>query len=222
MKKCPYCNIEVGGKPVRCPLCQSRLSGEGEAEYFPVQKELKLQSFFYKLQLFIVWTIVIVSIGLDFLFDLRFFSRPALHWSLLVAIWLINFEFTVLNLFKRGTGSAGITTRFVSVVLILLMITAYFIGQIRFMIVWVVPIALMAMLVTDFVFAMTDKNGNSMVYLLMNLFIGILPYIAFHTFQRNCPVTWIICLMASIILFVGAVIFKGREVASEIQKRLNM
>ena len=68
MKKCPYCKISVGGDFTMCPLCQSRLEGEGEAAYFPKPTELKKRSIFFKLQLFVAWAVVITGIGMDFLF----------------------------------------------------------------------------------------------------------------------------------------------------------
>ena len=78
------------------------------------------------------------------------------------------------------------------------------------------------MMIANFVLAMIDKRGNAMVYLLTNLLIGILPYIVLSISHRTASITWIICMLISIILFVGAIIFKGRSVAGEIQRRLNV
>ncbi len=224
MKNCPYCKIEVGGNLKKCPLCQSKLNGEPERQYFPKQTTLKLQSFFYKVQLFIVWTIVIAALGVDFLFHVQIPAFIGIHWSLLVAMWLIVIEFGIVRLFKRGLSSSRIVTLFVFIVLIMLTITSYYVGreQFKFVIDWVLPVVIMGTLVANFVFAMIDKNGNAMVYLLTNLVVGILPYIVFYFVGRDCPVAWIVCLMVSVILFVGAIIFKGREVAGEIQRRLNV
>ena len=224
MKNCPYCKIEVGGNLKKCPLCQSKLNGEPERQYFPKQTTLKLQSFFYKVQLFIVWAIVIAALGVDFLFHVQIPAFTGIHWSLLVAMWLIVIEFGIVRLFKRGLSSSRIVTLFVFIVLIMLTITSYYVGreQFKFVIDWVLPVVIMGTLVANFVFAMIDKNGNAMVYLLTNLVVGILPYIVFYFVGRDCPVAWIVCLMVSVILFVGAIIFKGREVAGEIQRRLNV
>ena len=64
MRTCPYCKIEVGGDLIKCPLCQSKLTGEGEAAYFPKQTVFRRRSFLYKLQLFIIWILVIVAVGI--------------------------------------------------------------------------------------------------------------------------------------------------------------
>ena len=100
MKKCPYCKIEVGGNPDKCPLCQSRLSGEGGETHFPQLKALKVRSFIYKLQMLIVLSIVIVGLGFDFLHKVRIPEFPKLHWSLILAMWLLAFEFFI----KCGQG----------------------------------------------------------------------------------------------------------------------
>ena len=222
MKNCPYCKIEVGGNLKKCPLCQSKLNGEGERQYFPKQTTLQIQSFFYKIQLFIVWAVVIMSGGLDFMFGLRVWPGLHIHWSLIVAMWLIVFEFGIMRLFKRGISSSRIMTMFVMLVLVMLLVTSYYIGFFLIVAEWVCPIVIMGTIIANFVLAMIDKSGNSMVYLLTNLIVGIFPYVVFHFTERDCPIAWIVCLLVSVILFVGAIIFKGREVVSEIQRRLNV
>ncbi len=221
MKNCPYCKMEVGGNLKKCPLCQSKLNGEDEMPYFPRQTTLKIQSFFYKLQLFIVWTLVISSIGMDFLFDFKI--KPfTFHWSLIVSMWLIVFEFGIIRLFKRGISSSRIMSLFVVLVMVMMLVTSYYFGIWELATEWIVPIVVMGTLIANFVLAMIDKNGNAMIYLLSNLVVGIVPYIVFYFSEKDCPIAWIICLMVSVILFIGAIIFKGREVVGEIQRRLNV
>ena len=125
-------------------------------------------------------------------------------------------------LFKKGISSSRIMTLFVFIVLVMLGITAYYVGFFPLVTEWVAPIVVMGTLIANFVLAMLDKNGNAMVYLLTNLVVGILPYIVFYFLERDCPIAWIVCLLISVILFVGAIIFKGREVVGEIQRRLNV
>ena len=222
MKKCPYCKIEVGGNLKKCPICQSKLTGEGEEPSYPEIKELQIKSFFYKLQLFIAWIVIIAGLGLDFLFEIKMPMFPSVHWSLLIAMWLIVLEFWMLRQFSRGTGSARNMTYMTFVILGMLWITAHYTGFLWLVSDWIAPLALMGTMIANFVFAMIDKNGNAMVYLLTNILVGILPYIVMHIRNKGTPMTWIICIMISVILFVGAVIFKGRSVAAEFRRRLNI
>ena len=101
MYTCPYCKIRVGGASEKCPLCQSRLFGDGEEPHFPTVENLKKRSFLYRLQLFIVLCVVIAGLGLDFLFHLEIPAFPGLHWSLILAMWLLGSEFLIDGFFQR-------------------------------------------------------------------------------------------------------------------------
>ena len=222
MRTCQYCRIEVGGDLKKCPLCQSKLSGEGDKPYFPKQTTQKIKSFLYKLQLFIIWVIVIAGLGVDFLFDVRIPGFTTVRWSLILAMWLIAFEFGIMRQFKKGFGSSRKMTMMVFIILILLTVTSYYFRFLQFTLDWIAPVVITGTMIANFVLALIDKQGNAMVYLLTNLLVGVLPYIVLHFRNRSTPATWIICMLMSIILFVGAVIFKGRSVAGEIRRRLNV
>ena len=74
----------------------------------------------------------------------------------------------------------------------------------------------------QFVLAMIDKNGNTMSYLLSGMFVGVVPSVIFFFVRTKMPLAWAVCLMVSVSLFAGAVIFRGREVAAELQRRFHM
>ena len=226
MRNCPYCNIKVGGNLKKCPFCQSKLTGEGDEKYFPTQFVLKIQSFFYKLQLFIAWIIIISAIGLDYFFNLSlpFKTIHGCHWSLLVLMWILAFEHSIIRLFKKGMSASRVLSITTVVLMIMVCVTAYYFGfaAFKFVVYWIMPIVVMGTMLANFILCMVDKSGNAMAYLLTNVLIGILPYAVFYVFKKNCPVEWIVCLLVSFILFVGAVIFRGREVVNEIQRRLSV
>ncbi|MCR5322343.1 MAG: hypothetical protein K6E85_03610 [Lachnospiraceae bacterium] len=222
MKKCPYCKIDVGGVLEKCPLCQSRLTGESENAHFPINDTLKFRSFLYKLQVFIVWSIVIVGIGLDFLFDLRFPAFPDLHWSLILAMWLIVPEYCIIRQFRPGTGSARKVTIMVFLILAMLLITAHYFDFMWLVWGWMVPIVLTGMVTANFVLVFVDKQGNTMAYLLSGLVFGLLPCIILYFREEKMQPAWMICMIVSVILFAGIIIFKGRSVAKEIRRRFSV
>jgi len=223
MKKCPYCRIEVGGNPDNCPLCQSRLTGVGEEAYFPVRDTLKFRSFLYKLQMFIVLSIVIVGLGLDFLFKIKLPTFPNLHWSLILAMWLLSYEFLILRQFRPGTGSAARkVTHMVFIILIMLLITAHYFNFMWLVWNWMVPIVISAMGTANFVLAFIDKHGNTMAYLLSGLFFGLIPCIVLYFTEETMPIAWMICMIIALVLFAGAITFKGRAVAHELRRRFNL
>ena len=140
MRRCPYCNVGIEGDLVKCPLCQSKLPGTGEESCYPKFEAQKKQSLYYKMQLAIVWGLLIVGAGLDFLVRLRLPSFPDLHWSLLSAMWLIGFEFGIMRQFKPGTGSAGKVTMMVLITIVMWCVTAYFFGLMKITLGLVVPV----------------------------------------------------------------------------------
>lgn len=217
MKKCLSCDIFVGGNVKSCPLCRNSLNGEDSHNNWPQLNKLKKQAFFYKLQLFLVLTIVVVSLSLDFLMDIN----NDKHYSLMIAISLVVIEIVVRGFIKKSI----VITKIISVsalhISLLLILIGWYYNFINLVIVWILPIIMAATLTTDFVLALIDKTENAMVYLLMNVLITIVAYAVIVVEWRMKPLIWSICLMLGIIAFIGMAVFKGPKLISEIQKRMN-
>ena len=222
MRECPYCKVKIAGLHYKCPLCQSKLMGTNEDALFPKPEAQKKRSFLYKLQLFIVWVILIVGLGLDFFVGLRLPSYPTLHWSLLLAMWLVTFEFGIMRQFRPGTGSAGKVTTLTLITLALWFVTAHYFGFMQVTVDIAIPCALGATIITDFILAMLDKKSNTMPYLLSGLFLGVVPSVILFFVRDSMPLAWSVLTMVSVILFAAAIIFKGKAVTGELQKRFHV
>ena len=222
MRRCPYCGIGIAGDLIKCPLCQSKLSGDAGAPCYPKPEMQKKRSMFYKFQLLFVWVILIVGIGLDFMIRLRLPSYPDLHWRLLLAMWLVAVDFGIMRQFKPGTGSAGKVTMLVLIITAAWCVTAYYFGILNITLDLVVPSVLTAMIIANFVLALLDKHGNTMAYLLSAVVLGVVPSVILFFVRDSMPLAWTVCLMISVIIFAGAVIFRGRAVAAELQRRFHV
>ena len=110
----------------------------------------------------------------------------------------------------------------VLITIVMWCVTAYFFGLMKITVDLVVPIVLAATITANFVLALLDKNGNTMSYLLTALLMGIVPSVICIFVSEKMPIAWAICLMVSVILFAGAVIFRGRAVAAELQRRFHV
>ena len=203
MRRCLYCKVNIAGDLTKCPLCQSKLGGSAEEPCYPKFEAQKKRSFFYKMQLLAVWSVLIIGVCLDFMVKLRLPGYPDLHWSLLLAMWLIGFEFGIMRQFRPGTGSAAKVTMMVIITIAMWCVTAYFFGLLKITVDLVVPIVLAATITANFVLALLDKNGNTMLYLLTGLFMGLVPSIRYFFVSAKMPLAWVICLMVSVILFAG-------------------
>jgi len=222
MRRCPYCKIEVGGDLVKCPLCQSKLSGDAGEPCYPKREEQQKRSFLYKLQLFFAWVVLIVGLGLDFSVGLHLPSHPQLHWSLLLAMWIAAIEFGIMRQLKPGTGSAGRMTMPWLIGIGLWCVTAKCFGFLDITLRLVVPCALGAVIIANFVLMLLDRNGNTMAYLLPVLLLGAVPGVVLFLAGASVPLAWSVCMMGSVVLFAAAVIFKGRAVAAELRRRFHV
>lgn len=218
MKKCLNCNIEVGGSTDTCPLCQNMLTGnESTPNNWPTLVKLKKQAFFYKLQLFIVLTSIVVALSLDFLLELN----NGKHWSLIVALTIFMVEITVLHFIKKSVVIAKIISLSTLNIAFILVVTGWYYNFLHPIAYLVLPIMISAALIANFIFSLLDTADNALVYLLGNILIGVLSYLVLIFSHRNRTIAWTICLMISVVTFIGIAVFKGSKVWSEVQKRMN-
>jgi len=218
MKICPKCHISVGGQMELCPICQNGLEGEKEANhYWPPEEKLKKQSVAYKIQLLAVFSAVVISMGLDFLLGLN----GSLHWSIIVAIWGIIGEYTAKRLMKKNIVLPRIFSRVICGIIIMLLITAWYVGFWELAITILVPAIVIVALISNFVLALVDRKENSMFYLLGNVAGGVIPAVILLIIKGEAPVLWSVCMMLSVVSVLYMAIFKGKKLGSEIQKRTN-
>lgn len=217
MRKCLNCNINIGGNTDTCPLCQNSLTGDPTPDNWPSPSVLKARAFIYKLQLFLALALAAVGLSLDYLLEIN----NGTHYSLIIALWLIVFELQLRSNIKRifvisRTVSLGILYS-----CLLLLLTGYSFGFFDIIAFMVAPIMLGAALIANLVFSMIDTTDNALVYLLGNILLVIAIYTVLRICRINTGIVWPICLMVSLVSLIGIIIFKGRKVSNEIQKRMN-
>lgn len=221
MSTCPHCKMSVGGEFRKCPLCQSSLKGDQTELYWPAMTKLKVRSFYFKLVLFAVIVGIVICLALDFLI----LPPQKLHWSILVSVWGIVGLWLFTRYFKNHRIVSKILFQTMLALSLLVIWTEYFLGftQYKFSIDYVVPILCSGVLIANFVFSFLRFHfaQDTMIYMLFNILIGIIPYIALFLHSSKAPLTWTICLLISIITFVGICIFQGRQMIIEIQKRFH-
>ena len=52
--------------------------------------------------------------------------------------------------------------------------------------------------------------------------VGIAPYLAFSLLGSRTPIAWGVCLVISIVTFIGLVIFRGRDLRGEFERRFHL
>ena len=226
MKTCPHCHIRVGGDTGYCPLCQNRLTGEQGTPWFPpTAPRIHRASLFFKVVAFVVLTLTVIAGAVDFLLV----DDPHLHFSLLMLVWGLAALAVLRVLLRRRYNGPRLVFNLLLLVSALIVFTDWFNGYTGYSLDLVVPILCSVTLVCNFIFAFLHSRftANALVYLLMNIGVGLLPYILlFFRIDRGRidghSIPWVLCLIISVVTFLGLVIFKGRDLRSEIEKRLHL
>ena len=89
---------------------------------------------------------------------------------------------------------------------------------------WIVPVLCSVTLLLNFLFSFINRRftENGLIYLLLNMAVGIAPYLAFSLLGSRTPIAWGVCLVISIVTFIGLVIFRGRDLRGEFERRFHL
>lgn len=224
MKYCTSCQLLVGEPFDHCPLCQNELEATEEPKkqdyphFPPVAAKLKALSMFFRVQLFIVVSIGILLLAIDYMFG----ANDGKHWSLIAAVWLIGIELLVMPVFRRRSIPVYFVTDIALVLAGAGLFTAYYIDRVFICTHYQIPSLLLFTLTFNFISSLVDKKGNALVFSICNVLIGIIPTLIIWFVTGEAPILWKVCLLVSCIMLVALIVFKGRKVRSELQKRLNI
>ncbi len=226
MITCPHCHVQIGGDSEYCPLCQNRLPGTPDAPYWPATApRIHRAGMLYKIVAFLALGSCMAGGAVDFLL----IDTPHTHWSLLAVLWVIVGLLVLRGILRRRYNGPRQLFNLLLIVSAMLVFTDWFHGYTGFSLDLAVPILCSISLVCNFIFSIVRSRYtvNALVYMLMNIGIGILPYLLLFfrvgggtMNARNIP--WVICLIISMITFLGLVIFRGRDLRCELEKRLHL
>ncbi|MCM1046191.1 MAG: DUF6320 domain-containing protein [Candidatus Gastranaerophilales bacterium] len=220
MRICPHCKIKVGGSFKECPLCQSHLQGDPSPNRWPSAASLQQRSLALKLMQFLLLAGCVICTALDFLI----LKSPHFHWSVIVLVWSTVFLWLFMRFFYNHHSIPRVLFQTMIVASALAVWTEYYIDYRGVCVDYIVPLFYSGILVLNFIFSFVDAGftENALVYILLNILVGVIPYIAMFLHRGETPVTWTICLITSVITFLGLLIFKGRTLWTELQKRLHL
>ncbi len=220
MKYCKYCNINVSGTDKACPLCQSPLQGMETDNFFPKTARLRKSSVFYKIVLFIILAAIAVLLIIDFL-TLR---APHKHFSVPIIVFILAVFWLVRTVFIKHRAIPQTLFMLMIIYAIVIDYTGWYFGFHDVSTNIVIPCMVCAILILNFVGSFIDREfaENGLVYILMNVVAGIVPYIALYVSKGYPPVAWIVCMISSVLTFLALIVFRGKSVFSELHKRLHI
>lgn len=227
MKQCPHCHIRVGGSGRYCPLCHTPLDGvptPDDTPWFPPSPPPgRRMPLAMKVLVFLLLAGALVCTGIDYLI-LEPGDLPRLHWSLAVWVCVAAALLLLRALFLGSHNAPKLLFQLLVGTALVAGFLDWFLGFGGVSYRFIIPILCSVTLVLNFLFAFVNRRftENGLVYLLLNIVVGALPYLAFLLSPEQVPMAWTICLIVGIITFLSLVIFKGRDLWVELQKRLHL
>ena len=217
MKNCPGCKISVEGDFKHCPLCQNRLVGDKSESVYPSKSELKKKSILYKIQLFIVVSLAVVLLALEYIMDIK----GAIHYSILTAGIAVLVEMWLVLLIKKHNNPSRVVFHNALWAMILLVYIFWMIGRIEICVDWILPSIYAVSIILHFIYTMLDKAQNALVYLLGTSIVGIIVSLIDVFIYKSNIFLWVICFLLSVISLIGIWIFKEKRLTNEFVKRFN-
>lgn len=214
MKTCSNCKIEVGGNLKICPLCKEKLHGKEERKYWPAPKELKKASKLYKYQLLIMIAACVVVFIIDNVINLF----PQITWWPVFVIEAFFIEIVIRMIIRRKKAVPMIVTEGLIGTSVLIGITSIWLPVLIF----IVPILLTVMVVIDFIYSIADKKGYYVIFFIISLFVGAGSFIVILILGMHRGFTWYMCLFTCIVAFLVNLIVKGKDIFSEIKRRVSL
>ena len=221
MQYCPKCKVNIRGRKACCPLCQGQLKqidGEPEAP-FPTLRKKKVSSItLFKMATFLFIASEIVFGTINYQTENRY---PFIGVTMLgiLAAWVT----IVATLYLRNNLIKVITFEVVVAIVVDIYVD-YRTGYHGWSVMWMVPSTLLALAIATVITAKVLKLrlDEYILYLVLDLLMA-LSQIIFIRMGRNF-FTWpaVIVIMIYLILIVGLVIFRFRDLKRASEKMFNM
>ena len=221
MLNCPQCNVTVEGNPLACPLCQGTLVGEGVigSEKFPYIKNVTFKNNIYLKSIYFTADILIIA-G----FVLAYLFHIPMYWVVLLGMCMVYLLLSIsVGYRKRKHLPKNIllqtlifTTAFVTIDIMT--------GWHRWSVNYAVPAFIIVAILSLWLFArfMGIKLEHFLVYMLIDILLGLVPLLTIYFNIASNPILSVICVGVSVLSFTALFIFKYDVLKSEFQKRFHV
>lgn len=219
MLYCENCKVYLSGKYVRCPLCKGTLTGEAdEAEnLFPVIPSRIDHAILTWLSFGSV-VAAVVSIAVNLILPSRGW------WSLFVVFGIVSFWISLSLVLKKNKNIPKTVLWQVGALSFLAYIWDYLTGFRGWSLNFVLPILCTSAMVAMSVIAKIKKLDiqNNIFYLVIDCVFGILSFTLLVIGRTTETIPSAICFVSTIIFLAALLIFQGKALRDEIQRRFHL
>jgi hypothetical protein len=219
---CHKCKVKILGSPRRCPLCHGPLSGEAEPDenVFPV---LPPQRTFFK-RLVAIFAFGTIAVAVVLAAVNIAVSTDSNWWFPFILAGFASLWISFLSMRKEWRNIPKTIFLQLLLVSVLVLLWDLFTGFHKWSLDYVIPILFSVSMIAITVFAKARKLKVE-DYILFLVFISVvsvfaLLFIIFHVVSTVYPA--MICFSLSIISLAFLLLFEGRSLRAELQRRMHM
>jgi len=216
---CKKCNVYINGFKKCCPLCQGKLSGESSIDVYPqVQQPRYSRHFLIRLVSFIAIAMAVICTFLNIMLP------SDIYWCVFaVAGIFCGWVTAIIGIIYRKRLISNIMVQ-LFIVTVMSFIWDYFTGWHKWSMDFVIPCSCFASTVAICVISKVKNipRNEYIVYLIINGIYGLVPLIFIVKGWLNVIYPSGICTALSIILVSAIFLFDGRNVSSEISKKMHL
>lgn len=224
MKRCTKCNVNIHTDRKTCPLCNEVLTKINDLNEEPVYPKYNYndprKSIFYRLLVFLSWSVIIVSV-LTNIATLKNNNRP---WSVycvagVIYLWIL-IRSTILS--KNNIAMKLVVQNITSSLLVYLI--DYLSGSVGWSLNYVIPALSVAATFSIVIILMIKyiKYSDYILYLVSSICLGFVP-LGLYFFKLS-TILWPSLASAafSFVVILGMIVFADRETKSELKKRFHI
>lgn len=222
MQYCEKCGVHVAGGRTRCPLCQAPLTGTPcpEEEIFPrLPTQGKKHQLLFRSLLFATISVSVICLAVNFMIPSR------IWWSGFVIGGLASAWLLAVLALRLRHGIPKVILRLVMLGSLLALVWDWSTGNRGWAVGYVIPIlctaAMVALMVLPRLLRM--QLADYMLYLFIDILFGILPTITYATgLLRTSLIPSLVCVVTSLISMTAVLVFQGKELCSELSRRMHL
>lgn len=221
MKYCERCKVKIAGRGESCPLCGGYLDriAEDEPDVFPQIPTIYCQyNLFFRLLAWISIIVVTVSLAVNY-------GVPQTgYWSLVVLGVVCSFWISLsISVRKRGNLSHRILNQLL-VVSVLVILWDLLTGWHRWSIDYVIPILCVTGMGAMAILGRVMKQyiDDPILYLSIYGGLGMIPLIPLFLGWLNVIYPTLICVVISVISLSGVILFRGKKLRQELNRRMHV
>ncbi|MBO7355827.1 MAG: zinc ribbon domain-containing protein [Lachnospiraceae bacterium] len=218
MAECKKCGVHITDDTDRCPFCRCVLEDDGikgENVYPDTEEKVKFWRIVRKIILFLSLCAVggmVIAL---------YMGADIFNWTVVVALILL---YVNVSLYMSITGKIGymFKTLFLTLLALLILIGIdYFTGYNRWSFDYTLPSGIIFLnVVCVLLMIINRRNWQSYIsFQLFNIFWSAVIAVMLKLDIIRQPVLVIIAVSASVLVFLGTLIFGGRRASDELKRR---